>query len=112
MDLIKTHVGMGSYNFIRRTTQYFIFNGDINYTGSSFFNNSSSSFVSWTVMCDPSLYTNRPIVSSLNRIMRKVFLSANNRCIAEFGRFYVLPVPTTVVDLEDVERRLAARTRT
>jgi len=34
MDLIKTHVGMRSDNFIRRTTQYFIFNGNINYTGS------------------------------------------------------------------------------
>gem|GEM_PF-2476476 len=26
-DLIKTHGGMGSYNFIRRTTQDFIFDG-------------------------------------------------------------------------------------
>ena len=39
MDLIKTHVGMRSDNFIRRTAQYFIFNGNINYSGSGSLDN-------------------------------------------------------------------------
>ena len=37
MDLIKVHVGMRSDNFIRRTTQYFIFNNRMQIQLASYF---------------------------------------------------------------------------